>query len=98
MGVSTGSAFLPSGTIMDRLVLTISLLPVCVEDLEVPLKLGLWRVNLEVATTVLVSCGVEPSLPMQLTFLGVWKMRTLLRAASVMISFESTACITPKVS
>ena len=33
---------------------------------------------------------VEPSLPVWITSLGVWKIRAPLRAASVTISFRST--------
>ena len=95
---SSGSAFLASCVMMDRLGLTISCVPVCVGDSEVLLKVGLLIVNLAVDTAVLTSCGVELSLPIQIISLGVRKMHAPLRAVSVTISFRSTVLHTPKVS
>ena len=82
---------------MDLLGLTIYCVPVRVEELEVLLKFLIRGVNLAVATAVLTSHGVEPSLPVRLTYLGVRKMRVPLRAASVTISFRSTVCRVSKV-
>ena len=98
MGAPSGSAFLASVTIMDRLGMTISWFPFHVGELEVLLKLGLGGFNLSVATVVLTSHGMEFSLPLRITSLGVQKMRAPLRVVSVSISFGSTVWHTPKVS
>ena len=62
------------------------------------LKFWLGGVNLAVATSVLTSRGVEPSLSVRLTSLGFPKMRASLRAALVIISFRSTVWHAHKVS
>ena len=62
------------------------------------MKFGIWRVNLAVATAVLTYRGVDPSLHVRLTSLGVQKMRAPLRAASVTIFFGSTVWRAPEVS
>ena len=98
MEASSGSKFLASRRTMDRLGLTIYCVPVRVEESEVLMQFGLWRVNLAVATEVLTSCSMDPPLPVRLTYLGVRKMRAPLRAASVMIYFWSTVWRAPKVS
>ena len=98
MGASSGSDFLTFCGIMDRLGLTISCVPVRVGELEVPMKFELWRVNLAVATAVLTSRGVELSMPVRLTSLGVRKMPATLRAVSVTISFGSTVWRASKLS
>ena len=90
MEVSNGLAFLTFCGTMDRLGLTISYVPVRIGESEVPMKFGIWRFNLAVATAVLTFRGVATSLPVHLTSLGVRKMGTPLPAASVTISFGST--------
>ena len=47
--------------------------------MELGLELGIGGFNLAVATVELTSCGVEPFLPVRLTFLGVRKMRGTAR-------------------
>ena len=69
MGASRGSAFLALVAIMDRLGLKIYWFPFRVGELELLLKIGLGGFNLAVATAVLTSCDVEPSLPVQNTSL-----------------------------
>ena len=96
--VLSGSVFLSSCATMDRPELTISCVPVRVGELEVPMKFELWRVNLAVATAVLTSRGVELSMPVRLTSLGVRKMPATLRAVSVTISFGSTVWSASKLS
>ena len=88
MGALSGPAFLASVAVMDCLGLTISWFPVRVGESEVLLKLGIGGVNLAVAMAVLIYCGVEPSLPVQLTSLGVCKMCAPLRAASIHFSLS----------
>ena len=73
MGASSGSEFLALVAMMDRLGLIISWFPFRVGELEVLLKIGLGGVNLAVATAVLTSRGMEPSLPVRLTSLRVRK-------------------------
>ena len=69
MKAPSGSAFLVSCGMMDRLGLKISCVPVRVRDSKVLLKIGLWRVNLVVATELLTYCGMEPFLSVRLTSL-----------------------------
>ena len=82
---------------MDRLGLTILWFPFRIVELEVLLNLGLGGINLAVAMAVLTSCGMEMSLPVHLTSLGVRKMCAPLRDASATISFGSTVWRAPKV-
>ena len=98
MVASSGSVFLAFCGMMDRLGLTISWFPVCVGESGVPMKFGFWRVNLTVATAVLTSCGLDPSLSVRLTSLRVQKMLAPLYAVSVTISFGNTVWREPKVS
>ena len=90
IGESSGSAFLASVTIMDRLGLTISWFPFRIGELEVLLNLGLGGINLTVAMAVLTSRGMELSLPVQLTSIRVRKMCAPLHDVSATISFGST--------
>ena len=76
MGVSSGSAFLALLAMMDPLGLENSCVPVHYGEMELGLDLGLGGFNLAFASAELTSCGVEPSLPVRLTFLGVRKMRS----------------------
>ena len=72
------------------IVLEISCVLVRLGESEVLLKILIGGVNLAVATAVLTSRGMETSLPVRITSLGVRKMRAPLCAASVTISLEST--------
>ena len=58
---------------MDHLGLTIYYFQFRVGELEVLLKHVIGGVNLEIATVVLTSRGMEPSLPVRITSLGVHK-------------------------
>ena len=98
MEVLNGQVFLTFSGPMDPLGLKIPCDLVRVGKLDVPLKIWIGGVNLEVATMVLMSHCVEPSLNVRLTSLGVWKMCTPLCSMSVMISFGSTIWRAPKVS
>ena len=98
MGVTSGSEFLPSVAMMDRLGLTISWFPFLVGELEVLVKLGLGGINLSFITTVLTCCGVEPSLCVRLASLGVRELCVPLCAVSVALAFGSTVWRVPKVS
>ena len=98
MGASSGSAFLILFAMMDRLGLIIACVPVRAGEMVVLLNLGLGGFNLVVATAELKSCGMDPSLPVQLTLPGVWKMRAPLCAASVTLAFGSTVWCEPKIS
>ena len=60
------------------------------------MKIWFGGVNIEGATAVLMSHGVEPSLPVRLPSLGVRKVRAPLHAAFVTISFRSTIWRAPK--
>ena len=60
MEASSGSEFLASCGMMDRLGMTISCVPVRVGESEVLIKFRLWIFNLSVATEVLTSRGVDP--------------------------------------
>ena len=62
------------------------------------MKIWLGGVNLAVATAVMMSCGVEPSLPVWITSLGVRNMRAPLCTVSVKIYFGSTVWRVPKVT
>ena len=90
MGALSCSEFLASVAMMDHPGLTIYWFPFRVGELEVLLKLGLGGVNLAVDTAVLTSRGVEPSLPVWLSSLGVRKMCASLSAASMKIFFGIT--------
>ena len=98
MGVLSGSAFLALLAMMDRLGLILSCVQVRTGDMELGLELGLDGFNLAVATADLTSCGVNPSLPVQLTFPGVQKMCMPLRAASMTLTFRITVKPALKVS
>ena len=95
---SSGSAFLASSGMMDRLGMKIYCVPVRVGELEVLMKFGLYRVILAINTAVFTPRGVEPSLSVLLTSLGVQKMCAPLRTASATISFGSIIWYAPKVS
>ena len=95
MGAPSGLAFLRLCGMMDHLGMKISSVQVRVEDLDVLMKFGIWRVNLEVATAVLMSCDMEPSLPVRITSIGVRKIHAPLRAASLTISSGSTVWSAP---
>ena len=97
MGESSGSAFLASVAIMDGLGLTILWFPFRIVELEVLLNLGLGGINLAVAMAVLTSRGMELSLTVHLTSLGVRIICAPLRDASATISFGSTVWRAPKV-
>ena len=73
MGALSGSAFLALVAMMDRLGPIISCVPVCAGDMELGLELGIGVFKLAVTTSKLTSRGIEPSLPVSLTFLGVRK-------------------------
>ena len=74
MGALSGSSLFALFAMTDRLGLLISCAPVRPWDMEVLLEIGLGGFNLTVATTELMSRGVEPSLPVRLTVPGVWKI------------------------
>ena len=97
MGASSGSAFFALFAIMDRLGLIISCVPVRTGEMEVLLELGLGGFNLAVATEDLTSHGVDPSLPVRLTFLGVQKTRVPLCAASVTLTSGIIVWREPKI-
>ena len=90
MGAPNGSDFLPLFVILGWLELITSWFLKRAGELEVLLKLGLEKTNLEFFSVALTSLGAEPSLLIPLTFLGVRKMRAQLRAASVTLAFRST--------
>ena len=98
MGASSGLTFLLFFRIMDRLGMKISCVPFGIGESEVPMKFGICRVNLVIATAVFTSHGEEPSLPVRLNSLVVQKMRAPLRTASVMIFFGITSWRAPKFS
>ena len=91
-------AFLASIAMMDRLGLIISCVPVCAGYMELGLELGFGGFNPMFSTAELTSRGVEPFLPLRLTFLVVRKMRAPLRATSVTLAFGSTVWREPKIS
>ena len=66
--------------------------------MELGLELGLVVFNMVVDTAELASCGVEPSLPVRLTFLGVRKMHVPLRTASVTLAFGIPVWRDPNIS
>ena len=98
MRASSGLAFLTIIAMMDRLGLKISCVPVRAGEMELGLELGIGGSKLAFALAELTSHGVEPSLPVRLTFLRVRKMHAQLRAVSVTLAFRSTLWRKPKIS
>ena len=96
MGALSGSAFSALFAMTDRLGLLISCAPVRPWEMEVLLEIGLGGFNIAVATAELTSRGVDPSLPMRLTFLGSQKIHAPLCTASVTLTFGSTVWREPK--
>ena len=89
-GVSRGSEFLAHFAILERLGLITFCVPVRAGDIELGLEPRLGGFNLDFVSADLMSRGVDPSLPLRHTFLGVRKMRAQLRATSMMLAFGST--------
>ena len=80
--------FLTSTEPVDPFGLTISWLPVLVGETVVPPPIITGEFILGDLVEGLQPCGVVPSLPILLTSPGARKMRALLRASSVMITFK----------
>ena len=98
MGASSGSELLAFFAMMDRLGLIIYGVPDRDGEMETLLDLWFRGFNLMVDTAELKIRGVEPSLPVRLTLLGVQKMLAPLRAASATLAFRSTVWRKPKIS
>ena len=73
MGASSGSAFLAFFAILEWFGLINSCFPVHAGEMELGLYPGLGGFNLKFVSAELTSRGVELSLPVRLTFLGVQK-------------------------
>ena len=67
----TDSAFLTLISMMNHLGLEISCVPVRAGEMEFGLELVIGRLDLVFTSVELMSHGVEPFLPAQLTLLGV---------------------------